>query len=548
MELSNEMKVACLYRVSTKSQVDKLTDDLPMQRNACMDFIKSKPNWIFGREYLEKGVSGYKKTAGERDVLQQVRTDAANRLFDVLLVFMFDRLGRREDETPFIIEWLVAQGIEVWSVKEGQQRFENRSDKLMNYIRFWQSGGESEKTGIRVKEKHVQMIKSGQFCGGIAPYGYKLMWSDRINNKGRRLKDIAIDEEEVEIVRLVYKLATIDGYGGHRIAMYLNEQKIPTRKDSKWGLSTINFMLRNPIYKGYPAYGKTTTQITQKNKRLNPDEWNISEVKIDHLAIIDEDVWDKAQVIRKKRTPNRFKTENIDYSNYPQQTKSPLLFTGFIRCGYCGSTLCSYMSVAKWITKSEGVKRVTRPSYRCTSINRGIKCNGQITYAQSRIEEPVLEEISNYLDQLEKVEFSQEIENIKKRNLQNDEKMLKEIEKKVKDKERNEKVLTAEIVKTINEKSSFTPEQLNAALKQNSEELEDLRKQEVEIRIMLSEKSKGVHKLINLQNNVINWSKEFENTSTDIKKMLISELIQEIVVFRDRTEVQFRIDVSEFMR
>ena len=44
--------------------------------------------------------------------------------FDVLLVFMFDRLGRREDETPFVVQWFVQQGIEVWSTREGEQRFD----------------------------------------------------------------------------------------------------------------------------------------------------------------------------------------------------------------------------------------------------------------------------------------------------------------------------------------------------------------------------------------------------------------------------------------
>ena len=54
--------------------------------------------------------------------------------------------GRREDETPFVVEWLCQQGLEVWSTREGQQKFDTRVDKLLNYIRFWQSGGESEKT------------------------------------------------------------------------------------------------------------------------------------------------------------------------------------------------------------------------------------------------------------------------------------------------------------------------------------------------------------------------------------------------------------------
>ena len=86
--------------------------------------------------------------------------------FDVLLVFMFDRLGRREDETPFVVQWFVQQGIEVWSTREGQQRFDTHVDKLLNYIRFWQASGESEKTSIRVRNKHLQMIEDGQYRGG----------------------------------------------------------------------------------------------------------------------------------------------------------------------------------------------------------------------------------------------------------------------------------------------------------------------------------------------------------------------------------------------
>ena len=39
--------------------------------------------------------------------------------FDILLVFMFDRLGRKDDETPFAVEWFVKQNIEVWSAMEG---------------------------------------------------------------------------------------------------------------------------------------------------------------------------------------------------------------------------------------------------------------------------------------------------------------------------------------------------------------------------------------------------------------------------------------------
>lgn len=114
-------RVLCLYRVSTKGQVDP-KDDLPMQRRECLEFIKRMPDWIYYDERLEKGVSGYKVSAAKRDVILEIKALAEEKRFDVLLVFMFDRLGRKEDETPFLVQWFIEHGIEVWSTREGQQR------------------------------------------------------------------------------------------------------------------------------------------------------------------------------------------------------------------------------------------------------------------------------------------------------------------------------------------------------------------------------------------------------------------------------------------
>ena len=66
--------------------------------------------------------------------------------FDVLVVYMFDRIGRIENETPFILQWFTENGIEVWRACEGEQRFDNHEEKLTCYIRFWLANGESRKT------------------------------------------------------------------------------------------------------------------------------------------------------------------------------------------------------------------------------------------------------------------------------------------------------------------------------------------------------------------------------------------------------------------
>ena len=94
-------RVYCLYRVSTKGQVDK--DDIPMQRLKCNEFAKAQ-GWSVVKEFSEKGVSGFKVSSEDRDAIQEIKAAASRKEFDVLLVFMFDRLGRREDETPFVVE------------------------------------------------------------------------------------------------------------------------------------------------------------------------------------------------------------------------------------------------------------------------------------------------------------------------------------------------------------------------------------------------------------------------------------------------------------
>ena len=138
-------RVDCLYRVSTDKQVDyndKSQADIPMQRRECHRFCE-KMGWTIVHEEQEDGVSGHKVRAENRDKLQIIKERAKQGKFDILLVFMFDRIGRIADETPFVVEWFVKNGIRVWSTQEGEQRFDNHTDKLTNYIHFWQADGES---------------------------------------------------------------------------------------------------------------------------------------------------------------------------------------------------------------------------------------------------------------------------------------------------------------------------------------------------------------------------------------------------------------------
>lgn len=77
--------------------------------------LSYQKDWEIIKEYSEKGVFGYKVSAQDRDAIQELKDAALKDEFDILLVFMFDRIGRIDDEMPSVVEWFAKHGIEVWS-------------------------------------------------------------------------------------------------------------------------------------------------------------------------------------------------------------------------------------------------------------------------------------------------------------------------------------------------------------------------------------------------------------------------------------------------
>ena len=66
--MENVKRVYCLYRVSTVGQVEK--DDIPMQKQFCREFVDCHSGWHIVNEFYEKGISGYKVSAKDRDAVQ----------------------------------------------------------------------------------------------------------------------------------------------------------------------------------------------------------------------------------------------------------------------------------------------------------------------------------------------------------------------------------------------------------------------------------------------------------------------------------------------
>lgn len=539
--MAGKKRVAAFYRVSTKGQLDG--NDIPMQRRACQDFIDSN-GWVLVKEYTEKGVSGYKKSNDDRDEIQRAKYDAENGHFDILLCFMFDRLGRKTYETPLLLKWFSTKGIEVWSVKEGQQEFTNEGHDITNFLRFWQSNNESRKTSMRVNEKHTQMAEDGAFRGGTAPFGYHLVKSGLKNKKGKELMKLEIDEDQSVVVKLMFNMVVEEGFGSNRIAKFLNENKIKSSTGGNWNTAAVNFILRNPVYKGYPAYGKRKS-IEGVFETKGRDEWTMPDQQQLHLVIIDEEVFDNIQALRSLKSKEKIKDNNRERVN---TSVGPLLLVGFIKCGYCGSPLTTTYNQKKYALADGSIQMWKRAVYRCSGkALKKIDCKGQTVYAQNKIEDTVADEVNNYLAYMKKIDYKEFAKDYDQEEYQYIKKSLDAKNKEIANEYDELNTLKKEVTKSILGKSAFKPELLNEMIGDKEKELQKLDQEIRSLEESLQTKKLELSEIKELAENIGIWITKYKEASHDKKKVMLRGLIEGITVFKDQIDIKFRLDITQFL-
>lgn len=521
--------VYCLYRVSTKNQVDE--NDIPMQRLACHEFVAQNPGWFIRREFYERGVSGYKVSADDRDQLQELKACALRKEFDVLLVFLFDRLGRRDDETPFVLRWFYDNGIEVWSVKEGQQVFDSYVDDLMNYIRFWTAKTESIKIALRVRTRLRQMVEEGKYTGGTNPYGYKLVPSGEVNKYGRLLKKMEIEPDEADIVRFIFYKTTVEGVGSQVLANTLNEMGVRTHRNSQFQSNTINRILRNPIYCGF----------YYRSGLLSP--------RIPELQIIEDDVYNEAQsILNERMLTNKTKEETAALA------KSKALLSDNIYCGSCGRELIVTTHTYTLKRKSGDTKTNRRYRYMCT--NRTLcrnECMGQGTFSVIKVDDLVRKHLKNCLKQLNMDSQNKLIELKYQRAMADLNSRIRKLKKKESNLTKQLKTLYSEVPDSINGNSAYSPVQLSDIindLKDRIDEiaekldpLEDERADKQQLQMSIQRRYEKYQNLL---------LRFFEKgVGDDEKRMIILKLFERITVSRGTEEYDInfmmRSDYADFV-
>lgn len=513
-------RVCCLYRVSTMGQVEK--DDIPMQKQVCREFCNRQEGWEIVREFSEKGISGFKVSAKDRDAIQELQRMALNGEFDILLVFMFDRLGRRDDETPFVVEWFVQNGIEVWSTMEGQQRFDTHVDKLLNYIRYWQASGESIKTSIRTKTRMEQLTQEGHFTGGSVPYGYRLEQKGRTNKRNKEVGDLAVEQDEAEVVKLIFHKYVNEGYGAQRLCRYLAEQGIRNREGRNIATTSINRMIKNTIYTGVIHNGNSQSEV------------------IPELQIIDQETFDRAQVIMSKRITH--------HNDVPFNTKSRSLAVGKVYCGHCGNKLTLTTHGRKRMRKDGTIHREVRARYQCHyNVRHPGECDGQSGYGVGKLDK--------LIDQIIRIQFGRIrhappkalIEQEVQREMTAVKSQINILTEQLHQKEREYQDLRAETIKVIQGTSRLNVDLLNSLVTEAEARITDLEQQIQKGRKELKALSNSAEKVQQEYAQLVNWADMYDNCTFEAKKMIVAQFVKSVFVRRDyEIDITFNVSFSEF--
>ena len=249
-------KVAIYIRLS-KEDIDKInmgdnSESIKNQKLMLSEYATRK-GWQIFDFYIDEDYSGADTS---RPAFDRLLRDAEKREFDIVLCKQQNRFLRNLEAVEEIIhgkfyEW----NIRFVSLLDGADTAiegNKKSRQIHGMVDEWYL----EDLSKNIKNTFRSKMKVGQYLGSFAPYGYKKDPEDR--------HKLIIDEEVADNVRRIFNLY-LKGYGTHRIAQTLTKEGIerpsaymkrkyenfslPNVSDyNLWGHTTINRILRNPIY------------------------------------------------------------------------------------------------------------------------------------------------------------------------------------------------------------------------------------------------------------------------------------------------------------
>lgn len=551
---------AALYRVSTNKQLknktkkkdkkESIEDSIPLQQHLVRNYAAKNGFELPAElEYIEPGVSAYKISSADRDILQDVLADAAAGKFTKLLIFKHDRLSRKSFEYPMILKQFYDYGVDVIDITSGKVlNITDQMDKLIRYIEGWQSETESKNTSIRVTAAMMDMAREGMWSGGRPPYGFQLC------EFKKAVFPLVIDEKEAAVLRIMENCYIEKGWGSKKTASFLNDSGYRTREKKLWTDARVRRVLQNPIIAGLPAYNRTRSGNVPGSRTLIKNWYDLDNPEIiiprdeagnpkpiEDYVIIPLPRWLKVTKLMKSRAQNTVPDS--------RSTESTALLTGFLKCGYCGKGFISSKTKKKKKFKNGNVYVYTAKSYRCfTKARVGTSfCLGQGSYSQQKIDNIFMSELEKFLGNLDLGNLEEYI-TIKQASrssiIRSQIKQLQKQRKKTQNR-LNSWVDRLNVYFSDPENSVYSEELLSEQVKQAELEISDIKTNIANLQSELDQSTLEHDNLVAFSKMAPRWFEIFEAAEVPKKKEMLKQIVEQIDLWKDRMEITYNINLIE---
>jgi hypothetical protein len=305
-------------------------------------------------------VSG--ETIADRPKIQEILKRIESPKIKAVLVVEVQRLSRGdlEDAGRIIKLFRFTNTL----VVTPQKTYDIRDEYDRDYFeRELKRGNEFLEYTKKIMHRGILLsVSQGNFIGSIPPYGYTKTW---VMDGKRKCPTLAINDEEANVVRMIFDMYVGEDMGMTNIANRLNEMSVTPPRGKHWERTTIKDMLINVHYIGKVKWNwrKTVTvvedgEIIKTRPKSQIGEYLVYDGK--HPAIISEEIFNAAQNKANKnhRAKGTTKVKNplagllycqcgkaITLRPYPGDNKPRLVCTGQTHCHTGSCTLEELISL-----------------------------------------------------------------------------------------------------------------------------------------------------------------------------------------------------------
>lgn len=262
------------------------------------------------RTYADAGKSGLNLEG--RASLQQLISDVTEGRadFSVVLVYDVSRWGRFQDtDQAAYHEYLCRNaGVSVQYCAEQFQNDGSLSSTIIKSMKRAMAGEYSRELSAKVFAGQCRLINYGFRQGGPAGFGLRRVLVDEQRQRKAELargehKSLQTDRvvlepgppDEVETVRRMYRLFTLNGQSEREIAATLNAEGRTTDLGRPWTRGTVHQVLTNEKYIGNNVFNRVSFKLKMQRVRNRPEDWVRAEGAFE--SIVEPDFFLAAQRI-----------------------------------------------------------------------------------------------------------------------------------------------------------------------------------------------------------------------------------------------------------